>query len=183
MNNARSFLWIALAALGFLLWNAWQNDYHRAAPLAPPSQQASLDPERPAQSSGADLPAADSAPAAAVADGAVEAPATTPEPAARIVRVVSDVLELEIDTRGGTVSKANLRAYPVQAGTTTPSVQLFDPAGEHFFVAQSGLVSANSAAPDHRAVFAAAQDEYRLGEGQDRIEIPLTWIFYVLSFT
>jgi YidC/Oxa1 family membrane protein insertase len=174
MNNARSFLWIALAALGFLLWNAWQNDYHRAAPLAP-STQATLDPERPAQSSGGDLPAADSAPAAAVADGAVEAPATTPEPAARTVRVVSDVLELEIDTRGGTVSKANLRAYPVQAGTATPTVQLFDPAGEHFFVAQSGLVSANSAAPDHRAVFSATQDEYRLGEGQDRIEIPLTW--------
>jgi hypothetical protein len=32
MNNARSFLWIALAALGFLLWNAWQNDYHRRCP-------------------------------------------------------------------------------------------------------------------------------------------------------
>ena len=173
MNNARSFLWIALAALGFLLWNAWQNDYHRAAPLAPPA--AALDPERPAQSGGADLPAADSAPVAAVADGAVEAPATLPEPAARTVRVVSDVLELEIDTRGGTVSKANLRAYPVQAGTTTPTVQLFDPDGEHFFVAQSGLVSANSAAPDHRAVFSAAEDEYRLGEGQDRVEIPLTW--------
>jgi hypothetical protein len=35
MNNARSFFWIALAALGFLLWNAWQNDYQRTQPLAP----------------------------------------------------------------------------------------------------------------------------------------------------
>ena len=176
MNNARSFLWIALAALGFLLWNAWQNDYHRAQPLPPPSA-ATLDPERPASSGSADLPSADSAPAAVAAADAPATPATATvaEPQGRVLRVVSDVLELEIDTRGGTLSKANLRHFPVNAGTTTPTVQLFDSQGEHFFVAQSGLVSANAAAPDHRAVFSASQDEYRLGEGEDRIEIPLTW--------
>jgi YidC/Oxa1 family membrane protein insertase len=54
-------------------------------------------------------------------------------------------------------------------------VQLFDAEGDLYFVAQSGLVSANATAPDHRAVFSAAAEEYRLGEGQDRIEIPLTW--------
>ena len=173
MNNARSFLWIALAALGFLLWNAWQNDYHRIAPMPVPT---ATDPERPAPSSSADLPSADTAPVATAATGDVEAPSTAVEETpARIVRVVSDVLDLEIDTRGGTISKANLRHFPVNAGEATPTVQLFDPAGEHFFVAQSGLVSANSIAPDHRAVFAATQDEYRLGEGQDRVDIPLTW--------
>ena len=174
MNNARSFLWIALAALGFLLWNAWQNDYHRAPPLAAPSA-ATPDPDRPKVSTHADLPSADSAPVADAAAGDVEAPAQVDEPEGRILRVVSDVLELEIDTRGGTVSRANLRQYPVKAGETTPAVQLFDPEGEHFFVAQSGLVSANSPAPDHRAVYSATQDEFRLGEGQERIEIPLTW--------
>ena len=173
MNNARSFLWIALAALGFLLWNAWQNDYHRIAPMPVPT---ATDPERPAPSSNAELPSADNAPAAAAATGDVEAPPTAVEETpARIVRVVSDVLDLEIDTRGGTISKANLRHFPVNAGEATPTVQLFDPAGEHFFVAQSGLVSATSIAPDHRAVFAAMQEEYRLGEGQDRVDIPLTW--------
>ncbi|HRG15479.1 MAG TPA: membrane protein insertase YidC [Pseudomonadota bacterium] len=173
MNNARSFLWIALAALGFLLWNAWQNDYHRIAPMPVPT---ATDPERPAPSSSADLPSADNAPVATAATGDVEAPSTAVEETpARIVRVVSDVLDLEIDTRGGTISKANLRQFPVNAGEAAPTVQLFDPAGEHFFVAQSGLVSANSIAPDHRAVFAATQDEYRLGEGQDRVDIPLTW--------
>lgn len=172
MNNARSFLWIALAALGFLLWNAWQNDYHRIQPMPVP---AATDLDRPATSSrSADLPSADSAPVVA-APGDVEAPTTVVDAPSRIIRVVSDVLELDIDTRGGTVRKANLRHYPVKAGEATPSVQIFDGEGEHFFVAQSGLVSSTSAAPDHRAVFAAAQDEYRLGEGQDRIEIPLTW--------
>jgi YidC/Oxa1 family membrane protein insertase len=174
MNNARSFLWIALAALGFLLWNAWQNDYHRA-PAAAPAAIANPDPERPIQTGSSELPAAESAPAAAVAHGPIEAPATAPSPVSSIVRAASDVLELEIDTRGGTIGKANLRRYPVQAGTSHPTVQLFDAEGDLYFVAQSGLVSANATAPDHRAVFSAAAEEYRLGEGQDRIEIPLTW--------
>ncbi len=175
MNNARSFLWIALAALGFLLWNAWQNDYHRAQPL--PAIADAVDVERPSGDRPADLPSADGAPVVAGGDtaGAVDTTATEPVPAGRIIRVVSDVLELEIDTRGGTVSKANLRHYPVNAGEQTPTVQLFDGSGEHFFVAQSGLVSSASAAPDHRAVYAATQDEFRLGEGQDRVDIPLSW--------
>lgn len=174
MNNARSFLWIALAALGFLLWNAWQNDYHRAPALSAPNT-AVVDGERPAPASNGELPAADSAPAAAVAAAAVEAPAPASEADSRILRVVNDVLALEIDTRGGTVRKANLRQYPVKAGEARPTVQLFAADGDFYFVAQSGLVSATAVAPDHRAVFSATQDEFRLGEGQDRIEVPLTW--------
>jgi YidC/Oxa1 family membrane protein insertase len=145
MNNARSFFWIALAALGFLLWNAWQNDYQRAQPLAPTAATGAV--ELPAADTSSDLPAAAGAPIVASAAAAASV-ANTPEPVAggEIVHVVSDVLELDIDTRGGTLTKANLRRYPVKAGEATPTVQLFAGAGEQFFVAQSGLVSSASCA-------------------------------------
>ncbi|MBK6726718.1 MAG: membrane protein insertase YidC [Xanthomonadales bacterium] len=174
MNNARSFFWIALAALGFLLWNAWQNDYQRTQPLAPTAATGAV--ELPAADTGSDLPAAAGAPVVPSA-AAVASIANTPEPAAgsELVHVVSDVLELDIDTRGGTLTKANLRRYPVKAGEASPTVQLFAGAGDQFFVAQSGLVSSASPAPDHRALYTAARSEYRLGEGEERVEIPLTW--------
>ncbi len=174
MNNARSFFWIALAALGFLLWNAWQNDYQRAQSLAPTPATAAV--ERSAADSGSDLPAAAGAPVVPSAAAATSITNTQePVAAGEIVHVVSDVLELDIDTRGGTLTKANLRRYPVKAGEATPTVQLFAGAGDQFFVAQSGLVSSSSAAPDHRTVYTAARREYRLGEGEQQIEIPLTW--------
>ena len=179
MNNARSFLWIALAALGFLLWNAWQNDYQRPQPAAP-SASSTAQPAAAPIPSDADLPSATSAPAAVgPTDAAVAVTAADAQPEAAadsiVVRVVSDVLELEIDTRGGTLTRANLRQYPVKAGEATPTVQLFAGSGDQYFVAQSGLVSSSSPAPDHRSVYTAARREYRLGEGEDRVEIPLTW--------
>lgn len=172
MNNARSFLWIALAALGFLLWNAWQNDYHRAPPLTAATTATTPAPN----TASADLPKAADAPAAVATATPDAAPATAPtEVASRTIHIATDVLELDIDTRGGTVVKAALRRYPETAGTTEPYVTLFDARDATFYVAQSGLVSAGSAAPDHRAVFDAARDDFRLGEGQNELSVPLTW--------
>ena len=174
MTNARSFLWIALAALGFLLWNAWQTDYHRGPPAAAKPVVSATDRPAVAAPGSGDLPLASAAP---LADPELDAD-TAAAPAvvkSALIRVRTDVLELEIDTRGGTVSMARLLRYPVTAGTVTPAVQLFDASDEHFFVAQSGLISANTIAPDHRAIFAATETEYAMRDGEDVLRVPLTW--------
>jgi YidC/Oxa1 family membrane protein insertase len=174
MTNARSFLWIALAALGFLLWNAWQTDYHRAPPTAAKPAVSATDRPAVAAPGSGDLPLASAAPLAEPElDANTAATAAVVESA--LIRVRTDVLELEIDTRGGTVSMARLLRYPVTAGTVTPAVQLFDASDEHFFVAQSGLISANTIAPDHRAIFAATETEYAMRDGEDVLRVPLTW--------
>jgi YidC/Oxa1 family membrane protein insertase len=43
------------------------------------------------------------------------------------------------------------------------------------FIAQSGLISDSGSAPNHYAQFIPEQTEYRLQEGQDSLEVPLTW--------
>ncbi len=175
MTNARSFLWIALAALGFLLWNAWQNDYSRTQPIAAASTPVETDRPSPAAAPSTDLPNASAAPVVASGDVAPTVEALPDTQPSVLINVRSDVLDLQIDTRGGTVSSAKLLRYPVKAGTETPAVQLLDESTELFFVAQSGLISANAKAPDHRAIFTAAQTSYTLAGNDNELVIPLTW--------
>ena len=174
MNNARSFLWIALAALGFLLWNAWQSDYHRAGP-GTAALPTVVDSDRPAMPSDSDLPQASAAPTPNATAEVETVAANDAQAPSALVHVVSDVLDLEIDTRGGTISQARLPKYPIEAGTTTPTVQLFDATDEHFFVAQSGLVNGNASAPDHRALFTSNAASYQLRDGENEVQVPLTW--------
>jgi YidC/Oxa1 family membrane protein insertase len=173
MTSPRPFLLLALLLLGYLLWEQWRTDYGQ--PSAPPSTAATA----PAADTAPAAIPLDDVPSASTAPG--EVPATPrPEAAAaeagqRIV-VATDVLRVEIDTRGGNVVVADLLAYPQQPKQPQP-VRLLDDSANGYFVANSGLVSAQGApaAPDHNASFTATATEYALAAGQDRVEVPLTW--------
>jgi len=77
-------------------------------------------------------------------------------PAAELVTVTTDVLRLTIDTRGGSLVRAELLAYPDSPVTKNnpapPPVRLLNDSTDHYFAAQDGLVSTTGAAPDHRAM-------------------------------
>ena len=180
MNQTRPLLYFALLFVGYLLWMQWQHDY------APPPAQAAV---ATAASTAAAIPgssdddgsvpqavtdAATPAPAAntpAVADDAA-APAT--DTARQRVSIDTDLLHLVIDSEGATLVQADLKAYPVTLHSTTP-VRLLSPAADDYFVAQSGLVSANGAAPSHKAVFRADADSYQLAEGADNLQVDFRW--------
>ena len=172
MTSPRNFLLIALLFLGYLLWMQWQEDYNK--PSAPPVASAPVAGETPAVPSGADVPNA-AAPAATpgVPDTAAPTGAAT-APAPNVV-VTTDLLRVEISPRGASVVVADLLAYPQQPKDFAHPVRLLDDRAPTYFVAQSGLVSANGAAPDHQAVFSAEKNAYALAEGADTLEVPLTW--------
>jgi YidC/Oxa1 family membrane protein insertase len=177
MTSPRNLLLLALAFLGYLLYSQWQQDYGAGANAAPPQTTAAGTPTPSSASSAADVPSASgNAPATATAP-----PPTSPSPASdgasvspRIV-VTTDVLRVEIDTRGGSVVVADLLAYPQAPKDFAHPVRLFDDSREHFFEAQSGLVSANGVAPDHTATFTAEKTAYTLADNADSIEVPLSW--------
>lgn len=172
MTSPRNFLLIALLFLGYLLWMQWQEDYNK--PSAPPVASAPVAGETPAVPSGADVPNAAAPPATpgvpdtAAPTGAAAAPAPN-------VVVTTDLLRVEISPRGASVVVADLLAYPQQPKDFAHPVRLLDDRAPTYFVAQSGLVSANGAAPDHQAVFSAEKNAYTLAEGADTLEVPLTW--------
>src|SRR6185436_18188267 len=117
MDNQRVFIWAALALVLYLNFMAWQKDY-APAPIAP--TQAAQTSSSVTNGTGdassktlPDLPSASSsnsgtAPAVAAPAGP-EAPSTD----APIIHVTTDVLSIDISTRGGELIRADLLQYPV----------------------------------------------------------------------
>ena len=175
MPNLRALLLVTLAFTGFLLWQAWQQDYANRAPVAAADTPGAIEAGDPA---AAIAPAADvpSAPATPAADGAAVPAAAGVEAAARgsVVTVTTDLLRVVIDTRGGTLVDAELLEFAREV-KQPGRVRLLSDAPERFFVAQSGLVASSGSAPDHRANYLAAADRYELAAGSDSLEVPLTW--------
>jgi YidC/Oxa1 family membrane protein insertase len=181
MNQTRTFLLFALLAVAYLLFIAWQKDY------APPPPQTSA-----ASAYSAAMPTADgsvpgaiptttaaSAVAPAIASDAAHAGAS-PAP---LISVDTDVLHLVVDTRGGSVVRADLLAYPKAPSThkqpNPPPTELLSNDDAHYFVAQSGLVSSSDTAPqdqpNHQALFHSEQAAYTLVDGQNELNVALTW--------
>jgi YidC/Oxa1 family membrane protein insertase len=93
-----------------------------------------------------------------------------------MIRVVTDVLDLGLNTRGGDLQRSDLLKYPVRKDRPEDLVRLLDPAGPDLFVFRTGLRAAGGASePNHQVIWTAGEAEYRLADGEDRLEVPLTW--------
>ncbi|MEV8521128.1 membrane protein insertase YidC [Dyella marensis] len=180
MNQTRTFLIFALLAVAYLLWMDWEKDY---GPKPAPAPVASASTAAvPSADNGGSVPGATSttgAPATVPANGG----SATAEAKAQLITISTDVLRLTVDTRGGSVVRSELLHYPSAPVTkkdpSPPPVRLLDEQSEHFFVAQSGLATAQgngaSVAPTHLSVFQSAQTAYQLAEGQNELKVDLTW--------
>jgi YidC/Oxa1 family membrane protein insertase len=183
MNQTRTFLLFALLAVAYLLFVAWEKDY------APPTSHATV-----AGASSAAIPSADASvpiaiPGASSVAAAATAPAIAANPAhagpapSQLITVDTDVLHLLVDTRGGSVIHADLLAYPNAPRThkqpNPPPTVLLANDDAHYFVAQSGLVSSSDTAtqdqPNHQALFHSAKAAYTLTDGQNELNVELTW--------
>ncbi|MBS0433185.1 MAG: membrane protein insertase YidC [Proteobacteria bacterium] len=182
MNQTRTLLVVALLFVAWLLWSQWQQDY-AAAPQTRGATTSSSSPSSgtsPANGSG-EVPVAN-APSAPGKPPVANPP--LPEPAADAASVPSreritlsnDVLRLTIDTRGGSIVRADLLKYPQQVKGDTSPVRLLSDDPERLFLAQDGLVGANgSAAPDHFAMFHAGAASYSLPADGNATTAVLTW--------
>ena len=183
MDNLRIPLYLGLLLVAFLLWQRWE-EAHRPPPVAAGGDTV-----------GSELPdavdAADSGDSGGALDDAPEAVATapdTPPPAVpedldsnTVVRVVTDLLDLDIATRGGDIIRLDLRQVKRRVDDPTP-FRLLGTEGTAYIV-QSGLLHDRVAgatnlpdlAPSHRAQFTAEGDEHRLRDGEEALRVPLRW--------
>ncbi|MGD8498260.1 MAG: membrane protein insertase YidC [Chromatiales bacterium] len=175
MDNQRPILYLALIFVGFLIWQAWQQDYGPQ----PPQPQAETGQRQDVAPPAEDVPLAATAPAAdsPTSDGV---PRTLAHTAGR-VRVRTDVLDVQIDRRGGDIRRVDLPTYPVSLDRPEQPVTLLEDR-DSLYIAQSGLIhdavdglDAKDLAPSHHAEFTAERSEFELTEGQDQLEVVLTW--------
>ena len=172
MDNIRPILFALLAVVLFLLYQAWQEDYG-PQPLPPtqPSTVESTVPDVPSTAPDVPSPASPATPAGPASD--IRSPAT----GSRIVRVKTDVLDLEINTLGGSIVSAKLPQMPLSLDNPDVVKQLLTTDPFRYYVAESGLIgSDDNLAPKHdKAIYTAEKTDYALADGQDSLRVTLTW--------
>ena len=180
MDNQRLFFWGVFAFLAWITYQTWMEQYG-PEPVEPVAEQTSELVSMPgATADDEELPAISDAPVEASSVDALPAtPGTTTveaaQPSAPVVRVSTDVFEVEISTVGGTLQTATLSRYPVEKDRPDEPVTLLDTQGRTFGLIESGVRAADGAAEaTHLATFTAAQSSYDLGSN-DELVVPLTW--------
>jgi YidC/Oxa1 family membrane protein insertase len=176
MPNIRLILWGVLAAILFLNYETWMHDYEPAA-VAPSADTAATRPAPPANSLGESVPQATTQPAPAAAPPSaalapagtapvapaatatsaapgITTPGTSAAAASTPIRVTTDVLDIEINLKGGELERADLLQYLLQSGLTG---------------------GAGEAAPTHLATWNAEQKTYVLAPGANELRVPMTW--------
>jgi YidC/Oxa1 family membrane protein insertase len=172
MIDTRFFAYMLLAFILLLLYQAWQQDYGvkpaAVSTTAPADNNGLVDdapPPRIKTESSDSVPS----PEFTAADD------STPSDQSNSVTVVTDVLSLDIDLRGGTLSRLDLLKYSVAVDKPDQPVRLLADDTERYHVAQSGLLAEKGQAPDHHAIYTAERQEYALAEGAQNLEVVLRW--------
>jgi YidC/Oxa1 family membrane protein insertase len=158
------------------MFEAWQADYGQLAETSvtdttttttrdAASNTAEAVPSAPVDSASA-LPGAtgDSAPALQ----------TQPLKSTGRIKVETDIYAIEIDQTGGDLRIAELKTYPVSTDQPDVPYRLMNDEMPDLFVSQTGLIS-KQPAPTHHAVFSSSKTIYRMADGQDTLQVPLTW--------
>ena len=164
MENQRTLLYFTFFFIVYLLWAQWQMDYSPQ-----PVEQVVAENQAGIESG---------VPAAAFTSTGANNVAAQPVAMAssQRIKIITDVLDIEIDTRGGDIRKATLRKYAAEAEKPEVKVEMLTDNEVNFHIAQSGLVSVNKeTAPTHNDIYSAEQTTYRLAEGVDEIKVPLHW--------
>ena len=192
-NNPRIYLWLALLAMVWLNYTQWQQDYGprpdavsnttRSANGAPaPATPATGDlanqvPQAPKEAAAPTGAASSTSsapiPAAAAAVPGSTASATPDSTAAPVIHVRTDVLDLDISTRGGTLQRVDLLKYPKVKGEAAPVRLENQDDPQTLYLLQSGLTG-HEATPTHLTLLTSERLDYQLGSANE-LRVPLTW--------
>lgn len=163
MDFGKSFAYMLLGIVVFLLWTSWVKDHQQVMAkqqpvleeqslLTPPVIQASSDQANTVQASNQQVNTSN-----------------------RFIKVKTDVLDVVIDKQGGNLVQVSLLNYP-QSLNDKDSFLLLNEKPQSFYVAQSGLVS--SLGPDQQnqlAFYSSKQSDYSLSDNQKQLVVELTW--------
>ena len=178
----RILLLIGLAATGYLLILAWNEDYVQRDTAVEFGAEPEVGGDTnavPALTPDAQAPAAAAAQsdvpdASLLGDEQPQAPSPAAEPAAegRLIKVTTPALELWIDRLGGDIVRAQLPRYRLDIDREVPFL-LLNRGDGHIYVAQSGLIGPDGVDDGgQRPLYRADASEYRL-EGSQPLTVTL----------
>lgn len=175
MDTQRLILFFVFVFSTFMLVDAWQRDQRPVpAPAVKSAQKAdgqvngkSTPNDIPAVQPAA-VPASPSAPVPAAASGAA---AGMPCAGGKFIRVETDLLRAQINTKGGEICRLEFKKHQGTLDKSKPFV-LFQNSADSVYVAQAGLIGEGM--PNHHTVYNVANGDYAMKEGDKQLEVRLT---------
>jgi len=181
MNDLRrTILWSVFAFSLLMLWDGYLRHTGQPSMFSPGPAAADVAADAASAASAAvangsaAVPLATAGagalpPAAASAASGVSAPAVPPR---EQVLIETDTVRATLDTLGGNLVKLELLKHTDQDNTAKP-VLLLEQSAVHTYLAQSGLVSATGALPDHTTPMTVLTSERKLADGQNTLVVKL----------
>ena len=177
MDNQRLLIWSFFGLLCWLTYQTWLQDY---APQFKNNEMVLNQPEETFSENNS-----------SAFDGSEDILSNTPEYSTEnistlettqtvqelipIIRVVTDVLDVEINTQGGTIQSATMLNYPVAKDKPDTLVELLSTNPNNFGVIQTGLRTIDSSdEANHKAIFSSSKNTYTLDE-KENLVVPLLW--------
>lgn len=162
MESQRNILLIGLLFVSFLLWQQWQTDKN-PQPVA--TQSSVVNSPTVTDSHSADVPDADaSLPEAVIASK-------------ELITVTTDQLVLKINPVGGDIVYSALVGHKLEQEKEEPFV-LLEQTNDIYYISQSGLIGRDGidSSVKGRAHYAVQSQQFTLAEGQDTLEVPMTYV-------
>jgi YidC/Oxa1 family membrane protein insertase len=181
MDNQRLLVWASVGLLAFMTYQAWLQDYTPS-----PAEQTQNQTEAPLATDSAaqdalpglgteDVAAMPSLPAERTS--VVQAgPDTGIATGGEIIRVSTDVFDVEINTAGGRLQRIALKNYPIAKDSPNELVELISTDDHRYGALQSGLIADVGDDGDQyfNALMTAATKRYEMN-GNDEIVVPFIW--------
>src|SRR3990167_3436604 len=169
MELKKTLLYFALAVLGVMLWHAWQHDYPTAVSTTTSSVQSTQIAQHPVEF----------APASSLSQSASSYQATpatlaTAIPQGKMITVKTDVIDADINLRGGNLVNAKLSQYPVSLKEKNTPVQILNANNDALYVAQSGLSVADEKTAPTPIIYTSSETHYALKDGENKLVVTLT---------
>jgi len=155
-----------------MIWEAWEKDYG-PKPIIPVAQKKQSELNETLNLKD-DIPASAGVP---IEKPRIESsdPVINLLKQGKKIKVITDLLDIEIDTIGGTITRVDLLDYPISKEQSDTPITLLNDDPASLYVAQSGILTSGYPAPNHHTEYQTTTTNYQLVLGEKELTVPLSW--------
>lgn len=179
MDIQRTLIIAGLAIVSYLMILQWQEDYGKSPAVVTAEKNAQSYPQQNFDSNSG-FAASDDLPDLPKNTSAIDIPSpdTVVLPSSERISVKTDVVEIQIDPKGGDIVSVKLIDYAVSIDQPGTPFRLLASTADHTYVAQSGLIGAQGpdSAKTGRPLYKTKSGSYELREGKDLLEVDLEFV-------
>jgi YidC/Oxa1 family membrane protein insertase len=175
MDYRKLVLYIALVVVALTLWNMWQREHVSPSPqtnneMSVPATVPTMSPQSNPVAGGNSVP---SLPSQAQSNTVL--PSLASNNAAQMIKVKTDVLDLTLDKKGGTLIRSVLFAYPV-GPKQAESLVLLNNDPQSLYLIQGGLIGPQGPDTSQGPVtYTTSSNQYTLAPDAKTLNVDLQW--------